>query len=425
MFNILVFPCASGIGQEIFNSLNNKKNIKLIGINQNIKNAGYYLYDNYECLKYNMNDIEFIDELNNIIDKYNIDYIYPAFDDAIVYLKEKEDKLRCKNILTSSLNTVKICRSKGLTYENLNNKVNIPVIYNNIDNIEKYPVFIKPDIGSGSINCFKFDDYKSLKKYLDNTNDKYLIMEYLPNKEYTIDCLSDLSNNILYNNARERDIYKNGISVLTSNIVDEKINLETQNIAKIISKELKMQGAWFFQMKLDVNNNLKLLEVAPRIAGAMALSRYIGVNLPLLNLEIFLNNKIKINKLNLCVSNYKIYNNYIKSNIIFEDVYVDLDDTLIINNEINTNLISKIYKLKKNHKIFLISRHEFNIIDTLKKFYVDINLFNDIIHLKDRKIKKSSFLKKNDILIDDSFSERNDCNENNILAIDTDILEIL
>jgi len=425
MFNILVFPCASGIGQEIYNSLNNKKNINLVGINQSNKNAGYYLYNNYECLNYNMNDNEFLEELNNIIEKYKIDYIFPAFDDTIVYLKENEDKLKCKNILTSSLSTVKICRSKELTYEKLCNKVSIPIIYNNIDEINTYPVFIKPDIGSGSINCFKFDNHESLKNYLDKTNDKYLIMEYLPNKEYTIDCLSDLSNNLLYNNARERGIYKNGISILTSNIVDEKINLETQKIAEIISKELKMQGAWFFQMKLDNNNNLKLLEVAPRIAGAMALSRYIGINLPLLNLEIFLNNKIKINKLNLFVSNYKIYNNYIKSNIIFEDVYVDLDDTLIINNEINTNLLAKIYKLKQKHKIFLISRHKFNILDTLKKFFIDINLFDDIIHIIDRNIKKSSFLKSNDILIDDSFSERNDCYENNILAIDTDIIELL
>lgn len=44
-------------------------------------------------------------------------------------------------------------------------------------------------------------------------------------------------------------------------------------MAQTISERLKLKGAWFFQVKLATNGILILLEVAPRIAGTMAVNR--------------------------------------------------------------------------------------------------------------------------------------------------------
>jgi hypothetical protein len=58
-------------------------------------------------------------------------------------------------------------------------------------------------------------------------------------------------------------------------------------LANKINKKLHFRGVWFFQVKENINGDLSLLEIAPRVAGTMALSRLKGVNLPLMSLFDF------------------------------------------------------------------------------------------------------------------------------------------
>ena len=164
--------------------------------------------------------------------------------------------------------------------------------------------------------------------------------------------------------------------------------------------------------------------MAPRIAGAMAITRYLGVNLAYLHILTLKNKEINIIPLNNSIKVYKIYSNYIKSDIKFKDVYCDLDDTLIINNKVNCNLISKLYKLKENHKIILITRHKYDVHETLNKFNICISLFDKIIHITDNT-EKNYYMTNDDVLIDDSYQERKKCYDNNILAFDINMIDLL
>ena len=55
-------------------------------------------------------------------------------------------------------------------------------------------------------------------------------------------------------------------------------------LATAIDGKVKPRGTWFFQLERSSGNVLTLLEVAPRIAGAMAAHRMTGVNFPRLSL---------------------------------------------------------------------------------------------------------------------------------------------
>lgn len=46
-YNVLVFPCASGIAQEVFFALRDKKEFELHGLNRAGANVGRSLFDNY------------------------------------------------------------------------------------------------------------------------------------------------------------------------------------------------------------------------------------------------------------------------------------------------------------------------------------------------------------------------------------------
>ena len=181
------------------------------------------------------------------------------------------------------------------------------------------------------------------------------------------------------------------------------------NIATIINNKLKFNGAWFFQLKIDANNKYKLLEIATRISGTMGLSRNLGINYPLLTIYNSMNMEVKIieNKYNIEVD--RAFISRFKLDFDYDTVYVDLDDTLIIDGNVNKFLMLFIYQsLNDNKKIKLVSKHIHNISDTLKSNKIDINIFDEIIHLKNIDKKSAYLFDKKAIFIDDSFAERYD-----------------
>jgi hypothetical protein len=87
-----------------------------------------------------------------------------------------------------------------------------------------------------------------------------------------------------------------------------------------------------------------------------------------------------------------------------------------------------IYNAKNNHKsIHLITKHEYNLDDTLEKVKIHKGLFDEIIHLKKTE-SKYDFIKDfaKSIFIDNSFSERLQVkNHLNIPVFDVDAIPTL
>ena len=196
--------------------------------------------------------------------------------------------------------------------------------------------------------------------------------------------------------------------------------------AQLINDQLEIHGAWFFQVKQDRNGKYKLLEIAPRIAGTMALHRVLGINFPLLS--IFEQDRIPISIMkNKGVVHIErsLINRY-RHFISYDTVYVDLDDTLIVNDKINTELIQFLYQcINRNIKLILLTKHRNNLTRVLKKHRVS-GLFDEISHMK-QEDKKSLYIKEtNAIFIDDSFSERSEINVKcKIPTFDSSMIELL
>ena len=205
--NILVFPCGSEIGLEIHNSVKYSTYFNLIGANS-IDDHGKFIYDNYISGLPFVNENEIVPALRNIVFKYKIDAIYPTMDMVITKLKEKEEEIGCK-IISSPLETVETCLSKEKTYKLLQNIINIPKQYNNINEIKEYPIFVKPKIGYGAIGTKKINNEDELKDFIKNSDNDNLILEYLPGEEYTIDCFTDKNGKMIYASARGRNRIKN------------------------------------------------------------------------------------------------------------------------------------------------------------------------------------------------------------------------
>lgn len=251
-----------------------------------------------------------------------------------------------------------------------------------------------------------------------------MICEYLPNEEYTVDCLTDKNGALKAVMPRSRKRLMAGVCVAGQN---ELLTSEINKIAQIINERLNFKGLWYFQIKKDTNNKFKLLEISTRCAGTMCLSRAQGVNLPLLSVytEMGFDISVSKNPYNIImdrtlVSRYKIDYDY-------EIVYFDFDDTLIINDSVHLPAIRFLYQCKnQNKKIVLITKHEKDLNETLDKYAISTNLFDNILHLKidDKKI---DFIKsKKAIFIDNAFQERKAVQDKfNIPVFDVEGLEVL
>jgi carbamoyl-phosphate synthase large subunit len=418
--NILVFPAGTEIGLEINAALKNSKEVNVFGAGVVGSNHGPFAFDNFNILP-SIFEEGWLEQLIKLCITLKIEYIFPAYDDVIVALAESQDKIPAK-ILTASLDTCRITRSKRKTYKILEDIVRVPKIYDvEIPTSDKYPLFLKPDSGQGSQGVSIISGEPDLIIKKGEINDP-LLCEYLPGDEYTVDCFSDRDLGLLFCGARIRMRMRNGIAVSTVPVEIAGI----QEIAEKISLKLGMRGAWFFQVKKDISGDLVLLEVAPRIAGSMSTHRVLGVNFPLLT--IFEEERLEIQILHL-EKNIKLdraLQNKFKHFINFSTLYIDLDDTIIVKGLINLDAISLIYKcINDGIKIVLITRHKGDLNITLQKYKI-LNLFDEVIHIKSNSFK-SSYIKENkSIFIDDSFSERLDVSKNcNIPTFDCSMIELL
>jgi len=419
---ILVFPGGTEIGLEIWKSLKDCKEITLYSAGSDVSNHAPYVFKNHFIVP-DVHSNNWVNALSGIINKHKIEYIFPAHDDVIVALAQNADKFDA-DIISSPLSTSLICRSKTKTYKKFKNLLTVPKVFSKLSEIDSFPVFVKPDKGQGSQDAYRVDDVDTLKVLLKN-NSKLIVLEYLGGQEYTVDCFTDRRKGLLFCSGRERIRIKSGIS-MNSKPVDKKTNKTFRRYANIISQELKFHGAWFFQLKLDNLGTFKLLEVAPRIGGTMATHRVLGINFSLLsiyekeglNIEIMANNYgVEIDR--------ALINRY-KHNIKYNKIYVDLDDTLIINNKVNTQLIKFLYQaINRGCKIILISKTINNIDNTLRKWKLT-TLFDEVISLKKDDLKANFIDPEGTIFIDDSFSERKSVfDRHKIPTFDCSMVELL
>jgi len=399
--NVLVFPCGSEIGLEINRSLAFSNHFMLWGASS-VRDHGEFVYKNYIGSIPYYDHPEFIEKLDQIVKDFNIDIIYPAMDSIIYKLKVNEDKISTK-ILAPPLRTIQICNEKRKTYDFFINAINTPKIFNNINEIEEYPVFIKKNIGYGARNAFKIESQDELLTHLRKETD-YIICEYLPGREYTIDCFTDYKGNLRFCMPRQRIRIMNGISVRSE--TDWAPNPEFIRIANIINSALIMRGAWFFQMKENRNENLTLLEIACRIGGGSSTYRPAGINLPLLSLFDYFEQDVQIDVQKLDIIRDSALSSSYQIDLEYDTVYVDYDDCLYCNDKINTELVKFLYQcVNQNKKMILLTKHKGDLYNDLKKYKV-FEIWDQIILINDSDDKGSYIREPKSIFIDDSFSER-------------------
>ena len=418
---ILIFPAESENAFEIHQSLRYSTRFETYGASSKEGYASHIFKENFYLLP-NFKEEKFIQKINEIIDKENISFIISTHDDTCLYIAKEQEKINAK-LIGSSRYCAEICREKIKTYKILSKEYFCPQTFKDPDEIDQWPVFIKPNIGQGSVNSHRIDNIDELLEKNRTINDP-VICEYLPGEELTVDCFTNNMQELVFIGPRTRENIKIGISFSSKTI---ELTPEIIDIAYKINLKIRPHGIWFFQLKRNSSGAFRLLEVACRASSGMGLYRQVGINLPLLAAYDAIGMNTKIIKNNFPISMKRRLKSTYSLAYPYRNIYIDYDDTLITDKKVNTIAISLLYKcLNENKKVFLITRHAGDLKEHMEKHCIPESIFEKIIIIKDASKKSQYITEKKSIFIDNLFSEREEVSKNlGIPVFDVDAIDAL
>lgn len=419
--NVLIFPAGEINSVELHEALSHNVNIGVYGASS-VERHGAYVFKNYRGGLPFISSPDFIPELNALIDEWQISCIFPTHDTVALYLAENREKIHAR-IITASFDTALICRDKEKTYELFKDDDFCP---ETAETISFFPCFIKPREGQGAVGARLI---KSAEDVPENINiEDYVVCEYLPGDELTVDCCTDGAGELKAVLPRRRIRTMAGVCV--SGIALEASE-EIKTIAERINEKLDFTGLWYFQIKQDKDGKFRLLEVSARCAGTMCLSRARGINLPLLSvyaaagskLSVFENPyTVKVDR--TLISRYSIDYDY-------DTVYVDYDDTVIEGSEVCLPVIRFLYQCRNQHKkLILLTRHEADhddsIEESLNTHCISPALFDEVIKLTFAEDKADYIKPDKAIFIDNAYAERKKIHDRHAIPVfDVEGIEVI
>jgi carbamoyl-phosphate synthase large subunit len=142
-----------------------------------------------------------------------------------------------------------------------------------------YPVMVKPRRGSGSRGISVAASGEDLARLEPSAG--FLVQEYLPGTEYSIDVLADVTGHVVASVPRVRERVDSGVSVAGRTLHDR----ELEELGAAVATVTGLTYVANVQFRRDAAGRPALLEVNPRFPGTMPLTVASGVDMPLMALD--------------------------------------------------------------------------------------------------------------------------------------------
>lgn len=419
--NVLILPGGTEPGMEIARALKGCKEVRLFAASSGPDSHAPFLFARHAEIPDVFTE-GWLDALDALCRRWAIDVIYPAHDYVAEALVRERAKIAAP-VIAAPAEVFAVTSSKRATLSLMADEIPSPAVLDPAA-IERFPVFVKPDHGYGGQGAARADSALQLQSALEQVRDP-LVLEYLPGREYTIDCFSDREHGVLFAGGRTRERIRMGTAMRSVSAGPERDALFLQ-YAQAIQERLPLCGAWFFQMREDASGTPRLLEIGTRIAGTMAFNRVRGVNFPLLSIL-----EAERAPLSLLLNDPpdaidRALTSRFAHHVSYRRVYVDLDDTLLLHDKINVEVAAFLYRaLNEGCELVLLTKCLTDPHEVLAARRM-AGLFDRVVHLAEADSKADHIDPDGAIFIDDSFSQRREVAERHgIPTFDPSMLEML
>ncbi len=293
MIKVLVTGCGGAIGMGVIRALRiGSRSLHLIGADTDpyapsfhLKSKRYLLEKVYVVPK--AENPNYIPKIVEICNTENVTVIFPCTDLELEKLSASIDEVTHSGIkvIICPSETIKICRDKWVTYEQLS--CHLPIVKSALPDIgiEKalqftgLPAVIKPRKGWGSRQISIVESVEEARIMLTRIPAP-VIQTYLTGAEYTIDCLADRNGKIMCIVPRHRVKIFGGLSFQGVTVRNEDLI----ELGKKVAKHLKFIGPFNFQV-IKNDEETQVTEINPRFSGTGILSVMAGANIPYLALR--------------------------------------------------------------------------------------------------------------------------------------------
>lgn len=267
---------------------------KVITVDMDPLSAGLYTSDGYHIVPA-AKDNDYIPVLLDICKNNQIDAMIPTTDEELLVLAREKARFLSQGtrVIVSDYETINICNDKMATFKFLKiNNIPVPVTYLPEElppaGVLKFPLFIKPRNGKGSVDCYQVHNYDELQHY-EKTIHQPVIQQFIKGPEYTADVMCDFSSQIITVVPRERIATSSGVTQKGLTVGNQII----EHLAAAICRKLKVIGAANIQFIVD-ENGPQCIEINPRFSGGISLTLAAGAKFPNMLIDMLLGKKVPL-----------------------------------------------------------------------------------------------------------------------------------
>ena len=294
-YNILVTGVGAIIGYGIIESLRIAGvQAKIVGTDIYEENYGRYVCDAFVQVPFT-SDPHYKTIINEVIEKYQIDLIFPGIEQDLYYFIDNFGDFKSKIVLNTT-QLVHLAQDKYAMYAFLDRR-NYPFLiptYTDLDfkkavETVGLPFVIKPKSSYASKGFYVIKNENDYAGVATEINKNTLFQPFIGtiDEEYTISIFGDGQGNFVDSLILRRYLSKAGASEKTFTIKHDTALMEA---VEALVSIFKPEGPTNFQFRKQ-EGKVFLLEINPRISSACSIRTKFGYNDPFLCVQHYLDNK--------------------------------------------------------------------------------------------------------------------------------------
>ncbi len=291
---ILVSGASSIIGHGILKSLRKETSeYTLIGTSVYSRSIANAFVDIFEQAPHT-NANNYIDWLIETIKKHSVDLIIPGIEEDVLFwnkFRKEITKETNVKIVLNNFDLINLCSDKWLFYKELkkhNSPYAIPTSLEICEENTQFPMILKPRVGTASRGIIKVSHYNDLVLHQNEIGVQLMIQPFIGSaeEEFTTAAFFDINSRLCAHVTLKRKLSKTGFTE-TAETVDIK---NMQEVLEDLGKIFKPVGPTNFQFRKH-GDDLKLLEINPRISSSTSIRTAFGYNESLMSAEYYLHKK--------------------------------------------------------------------------------------------------------------------------------------
>lgn len=321
MVRVLVTGAGGPAGVAVIRSLLARADVEVYAADMDGWASGLYLVeaDRRRIVPRGL-DPQFVDAVISLCADDTIDVLFSTVDFELPSLAARRHELGETALAAPSLATLEVTLDKFALSERVTPFARVPVtrLVGAASRAESwvFPIIVKPRRGAGSRGVRLVHDRAALDDL--GEDDTLIAQELLPGDEFSVDVFADASGHIVAAVPRTRTRVDSGVSIAGRTVKNHELESTATNVARAIG----LTGVANVQLRYDVVGVAALLEVNPRIPGAMPLTIAAGVDMPSLALDLALGRDLP----------HRVEFRELANVRFLEDVFVDPADILVSDN---------------------------------------------------------------------------------------------